>query len=358
MTHEFLVLIDVHDIKLFKLFAHSTHFTQSLNVEVFQSYKQTHENVIDKIIRNDDSKFTRLKFLIALTLFRFFAFIRETIRNVWRRTDIYSFNFEVVLNLIRNRIFERANAEVARSSTFSMQNFESLNRTPRKSTTMRKTFRFLNHFHQKHEFYNINSSHMRRFVKITRRLIHSFELHTRDFDSALKTIAKRKKRANFRKYKTFTFEIIKAEKCKFMYITKKTKNKKIEKRKTQREFAKKQKKQSEKQSEKQNEKNDENLENVEIVVIETLNINDVKKMKYVNFYSSVLEASEASVQNSNIDEKKSEKREKKFENEKKKFQFLEKVVRFNALIATTSYVDSWDINTYIELLKSSSFNKK
>ena len=82
MIHEFLVLIDAHDIKLFKLFVHSTHFTQSLNVEVFQSYKQTHENVIDRVIRNENSKFTRLKFLIALTLFRSFAFNREIIRNV------------------------------------------------------------------------------------------------------------------------------------------------------------------------------------------------------------------------------------------------------------------------------------
>ena len=69
-----------------------------------------------------------------------------------------------------------------------------------------------------------------------------------------------------------------------------------------------------------------------------MNINDVKKKKYVNFYSFVLETFETSVQNSNIDEKKSEK--KKSENEKKKFQFFEKVVRFNALFATTNYVDS------------------
>ena len=82
MIHEFLALIDVHDIKLFKLFAHFTHFTQSLNVEMFQSYKQTHEIVIDKVIRNENSKFTRLKFLIILTLFRSFAFNREIIKNV------------------------------------------------------------------------------------------------------------------------------------------------------------------------------------------------------------------------------------------------------------------------------------
>ena len=82
MIHEFFVLIDVHDIKLFKLFVHFTHFIQSLNVEMFQSYKQIHENVIDKIIRNENNKFIRLKFLIALTLFRSFAFNKEIIKNV------------------------------------------------------------------------------------------------------------------------------------------------------------------------------------------------------------------------------------------------------------------------------------
>ena len=63
------------------------------------------------------------------------------------------------------------------------------------------------------------------------------------------------------------------------------------------------------------------FENVEIVVIETLNINDVKKIKYVNFYSFVLETSETFVQNSNIDEKKSEKKNLKT---KKKISIFQK----------------------------------
>ena len=173
MTHEFFVLIDIHDIKLFKFFVHFTHFIQSLNVEMFQSYKQIHENVIDKIIRNDDSKFIRLKFLIVLTLFRFFAFIKKTIKNVWRRIDIYFFNFDIVLNFIRNRIFERTNVEIARFNTFFMQNFEFLNKISRESTRMRKIFRFLNHFHQKHELYNINSLHTKRIRNFFKK--NSFE---------------------------------------------------------------------------------------------------------------------------------------------------------------------------------------
>ena len=151
-----------------------------------------------------------------------------------------------------------------------------------------------------------------------------------------------------------------------MYTTKKTRDKKIEKRKIKRKIAKKKKKQAQKKQEqtqkkyieqqnKEIEKNDENSESVEIVVIETLNINlnndDVKKMKYINFYSSVAEASEASVQHSDIEKKKSEI-------ETKNYLVDEDVARFNALIATTNYDDFWNIRTHIRLFKTSSFNKE
>ena len=127
------------------------------------------------------------------------------------------------------------------------------------------------------------------------------------------------------------------------------KNKKQENRKTQnqtrnrkkkkKQIQKKQKQIQKKYIEQQNkkiEKNDENSENVEIVVIETLNINfnndDVKKMKYINFYSFVVEMFETFVQHSNIEKKK-------FEIETKNYFVDENVARFNALIATTNYDD-------------------
>ena len=206
---------------------------------------------------------------------------------------------------------------------------------------MRKAFRFLDHFHKEHESFDINSLHMRRFVKITRRMIHAFELYTRDLNAALKETVKRKKRANLRDYRTSTFELIEAKECRSIYTTKETKNKKVEKRKVQRELAKKKKEQEEKkQQEQQNkeiEKNDEDFESVEIVVVEALNINlnnnDVEKMKYISLYAPVVEASETSVQHSKIEEKKSE-------NEKKKYLLDEDVVRFNAFIATANYDDA------------------
>ena len=188
-----------------------------------------------------------------MTKFRRYVFNRKIIANVWRRIDIYSFNFEIVLDFIRNKIFERKRKDVvrvARFNTFSfMQNYESLNKISRKIATMRKTSRFLNHFQKKHESFNINSLHMRRFVKIIRRIIHVFEFHTRNFNFALKTIVKRKQRTNLKNYKSFESELVEANECKFMYITKKTRNKKIEKRKIKRKIAKKKKKQIQKKQE-------------------------------------------------------------------------------------------------------------
>ena len=53
-------------ILLFKLFIYFTHFIQSLNMNVFQFYKQVHDKTINKVIRHDNDKFDRLKFLIVL----------------------------------------------------------------------------------------------------------------------------------------------------------------------------------------------------------------------------------------------------------------------------------------------------
>ena len=81
MTHEFFDLIDVNNIVLFKLFVHFTNRIKSLNVDIFQSYKNAHVVVINKIMRNDDDKFNRLKFLIVFQSFRDIAFVKKMIKN-------------------------------------------------------------------------------------------------------------------------------------------------------------------------------------------------------------------------------------------------------------------------------------
>ena len=42
------------------------HITQFLNVKIFQFYKQAYENVIKRVVCNDDIKFNRFEFLTIL----------------------------------------------------------------------------------------------------------------------------------------------------------------------------------------------------------------------------------------------------------------------------------------------------
>ena len=86
MTYEFFDLIDVNYIVFFKLSIHFTNCIQSLNIDVFQSYKNAHVVIINKIIRNDDDKFNRMKFLIVFQNFRDVAVIIKTHKNFKNQT--------------------------------------------------------------------------------------------------------------------------------------------------------------------------------------------------------------------------------------------------------------------------------
>jgi hypothetical protein len=81
LTYKFYDYAKSHDIYLMRLFLHSTHLTQSLNVEMFQSFKYHHSKTIDASIRLSDADFTRLNFLAAFYQFRVKAFKLENVRS-------------------------------------------------------------------------------------------------------------------------------------------------------------------------------------------------------------------------------------------------------------------------------------
>jgi hypothetical protein len=81
LTYEFYEYAKFHGIYLMRLPPHSTHLTQSLNVEMFQSFKYHHSKAIDVSIRLSDADFTRLDFLIAFQHFRAKAFKLENVRS-------------------------------------------------------------------------------------------------------------------------------------------------------------------------------------------------------------------------------------------------------------------------------------
>ena len=66
MTIQFNEFVIVNNIIFFKFSFYFTYITQSLNVEIFQSYKQVYENVIKRVVRDNDIKFDRIEFLVIL----------------------------------------------------------------------------------------------------------------------------------------------------------------------------------------------------------------------------------------------------------------------------------------------------
>ena len=163
MIYQFWKLIIVNNIIFFRFFAHFTHFTQSFDVDVFQFFKQIHDRAINRTIRNDDIEFNRFEFLIVFNHFRFEIFDKSTIfRNVFKRTKIVSFNFDVVLHSVRNKKIKRKIiivVAVARLVTFFFDDEnECLIRTFRKFQSIQKNVNVLRQFHRDNESFDVIDS--------------------------------------------------------------------------------------------------------------------------------------------------------------------------------------------------------
>lgn len=130
----FLELATVNNIVLFRFFVHFIHFTQSLDVKVFQSYKHHHVEAVDTVVRMKDSEFEKLKFLAAFQIFRIENFKPFTICHVFRNIGFVFFNPNMVLDKIREK---NVKASIHRSRTFSLQR-QLVERTSKESALIRK----------------------------------------------------------------------------------------------------------------------------------------------------------------------------------------------------------------------------
>lgn len=101
LTYEFWEYVKTNNILMFKLFSHSIHLTQLLNVEVFQSMKHWHSKAVDTVIRLSNVEFSRLNFLTAFRDFKTKAFKLIIVQSAWKKIDLISYNSEVVLSKIR-----------------------------------------------------------------------------------------------------------------------------------------------------------------------------------------------------------------------------------------------------------------
>ena len=120
MTWEFLNYALIHRIELFVFFVHSTHFTQSLNVDVFQSFKHHHKNVVNLIMRYECDIFTKVDFFFDFFRIHGLTFTKLTLVHVWKKTNLVSYDSNHVLISIRARVTRNREKLTSSSSIISL----------------------------------------------------------------------------------------------------------------------------------------------------------------------------------------------------------------------------------------------
>lgn len=101
-TKEVIDYCNEHNIILFCLPPHTSHFLQPLDVNVFQTYKHYHGEAIDGATRSGCTNFNKLEFLAAFTKFRAETFKTDTIRGAFRKTGIWPRDPDLVIRPLRD----------------------------------------------------------------------------------------------------------------------------------------------------------------------------------------------------------------------------------------------------------------
>ncbi len=232
----FLKLVTINKIILFRLSAHSTHLTQSLNVRIFHSYKHYHDEAVDQIVRNDDSKVSKLKLLAAFQSFRSQIFKSFTIRHAFRITSIVSFNLDMMLEIIRQK-------QIIQLRTLSSDSINFANRTSQKSNSIRKyDSKLLLTLHNiESDEDNMNQKTMHRFQQFVQDamiIVNTLNLIIRDLESMQRVIKSRKTRASLEDQVIAKSVFIKISQCRKLCSIQKKKEKKRLKRKKERDAKK------------------------------------------------------------------------------------------------------------------------
>ena len=145
-------------------------------------------------------------------------------RNVFKRTDIVFFDFEIVLHFFRIKKIKRE-IVATRTATkfaifFSNDVNECLIRTFREFQSIQKNVNVLRQFHKNNDFFDVvDFNQFFRFIKKTKILFSTNFLHIRDFNNSLNCIAKRNTRTIYIFVKIFiTFDLIDVEHCKKLHF--------------------------------------------------------------------------------------------------------------------------------------------
>ncbi len=90
MIFEFIAFVNKNHIRSFSLISHLTHCMQSLDVEIFQSYKHWHDQIIQNAVVTSFLKYSVEQFLNDLTKIRNNTFKASTIQHVFEKSEMWS----------------------------------------------------------------------------------------------------------------------------------------------------------------------------------------------------------------------------------------------------------------------------
>jgi hypothetical protein len=85
---EFVRLANDHHIRPFSFISHLIHCMQSLNVNIFQSYKKHHDNVIKEVLAEFHLQYSLKRFCDDLSKIREHTFKEIIIRSAFEKFDM------------------------------------------------------------------------------------------------------------------------------------------------------------------------------------------------------------------------------------------------------------------------------
>ena len=103
-TSEIVHFCHDHDIELFPLPPHLTHYLQPLDVGVFRSYKHWHQQVVYREVADGASDFGKTDFLYHLQEIRNRTFKKHTILSAWEKCGLFPHKPSMVLDNLQDAL--------------------------------------------------------------------------------------------------------------------------------------------------------------------------------------------------------------------------------------------------------------
>ena len=213
MTWEFLNYVLAHRIELFVFFAHSTHFTQSLNVDVFQSFKHHHKDAVNLVMKYECDTFTKVNFFFDFSRIHDLTFTKFTLVHAWKKTDFVSYDSDHVLTSIRARIARNREKLTSSPSIISLDA-----RTPRGVQKVIERSQQLNATIRANEALTSSTKRIYlQYVKGSKTCAHSRELSKQELlETKIYQLTKNLRNSQLKrvvqKHDSVSFDMIRAQK--------------------------------------------------------------------------------------------------------------------------------------------------